>query len=93
MKGLKNTSCTNHFPVWSDIVDPAFKDLIRGLTNLDPAKRLTARQALEHPWLASEKITSTKKAGPEDSLSFSGWSIRALDLCSASLLMLMQLFT
>ncbi|KAF7136832.1 hypothetical protein CNMCM5793_006402 [Aspergillus hiratsukae] len=35
---------------WPEVVDPAFKDLIRGLTNLDPAKRLTARQVLEHPW-------------------------------------------
>jgi serine/threonine protein kinase len=38
------------FAEWPEVVDPAFKDLIRGLTNLDPAKRLTARQALEHPW-------------------------------------------
>jgi serine/threonine protein kinase len=34
---------------WTD-VDSAFKDLIRGLNNLDPSRRLTARQALDHPW-------------------------------------------
>ncbi|KAH4906954.1 hypothetical protein HBI80_070960 [Parastagonospora nodorum] len=34
---------------WPD-VDSTFKDLIRGLNNLDPSQRLTARQALEHPW-------------------------------------------
>lgn len=38
------------FSEWADVTDGVFKDLIRGLTNLDPAKRITARQALEHPW-------------------------------------------
>ncbi|PKY01354.1 putative calcium/calmodulin dependent protein kinase [Aspergillus campestris IBT 28561] len=40
------------FAEWPEITDPDFKDLISGLTNLDPAKRITARQALAHPWLA-----------------------------------------
>lgn len=40
------------FSEWADGTDVVFKDLIRGLTNLDPAKRITARQALEHPWFA-----------------------------------------
>jgi serine/threonine protein kinase len=31
-------------------VDSTFKDLVCGLNNLDPSQRLTARQALEHPW-------------------------------------------
>lgn len=31
-------------------VDPTFKDLIAGLTNLDPAKRITAEKALQHEW-------------------------------------------
>ncbi|GIK02025.1 hypothetical protein Aspvir_006068 [Aspergillus viridinutans] len=42
------------FSEWPDVVDPAFKDLIRQLTNLDPAKRVTACQALEHPWFHGE---------------------------------------
>jgi serine/threonine protein kinase len=37
------------FVDWPD-VDPSFKDLIQKLANLDPSKRLTARQALTHPW-------------------------------------------
>ncbi|KAE8829708.1 hypothetical protein P3342_008312 [Pyrenophora teres f. teres] len=37
------------FSEWTD-VDSAFKDLIRGLNNLDPAQRPTARQVLAHPW-------------------------------------------
>ena len=36
------------FAEWPE-VDATFKDLIRGLNNLDPLRRLTARQALEHP--------------------------------------------
>ena len=42
----------NLFSEWPDVDDAAFKDLIWGLTNLDPLKRVTARQALEHPWFA-----------------------------------------
>jgi serine/threonine protein kinase len=40
------------FLEWPDAGDAVFKDLTRGLTNLDPTKRFTARQALEHPWFA-----------------------------------------
>ncbi|OBT74544.1 hypothetical protein VF21_07538 [Pseudogymnoascus sp. 05NY08] len=40
------------FSEWADVTDVVFKDLIRGLTNLEPAKRINARQALEHPWFA-----------------------------------------
>ncbi|KAI0104169.1 kinase-like protein [Nemania sp. FL0031] len=35
--------------LWKD-VDPELKDLVGGLTNFDPAKRMTAQEALEHPW-------------------------------------------
>ncbi|KAH9864673.1 hypothetical protein J1614_010608 [Plenodomus biglobosus] len=38
------------FEEWPDVQDAVFKDLIRGLNCLDPAGRLTARQALEHEW-------------------------------------------
>lgn len=39
------------FSLWkSDVLEPDFKDLIRKMTNFDPRKRITARQALEHPW-------------------------------------------
>lgn len=39
------------FPLWTD-VDADFKDLVGGLTNFDPAKRLTAHEALAHTWFA-----------------------------------------
>lgn len=39
------------FSQWEN-VDPDFKDLIGGLTNFNPAKRLTAHEALAHRWFA-----------------------------------------
>lgn len=44
---------TRPFELWGGIdVDQAdsFRSLILGLTNFDPASRLTAQQALEHEW-------------------------------------------
>ncbi|KAF2768659.1 kinase-like protein [Teratosphaeria nubilosa] len=37
----------------------SFKSLILGLTNFDPAKRLTAQQALEHEWFKDVLITQS----------------------------------
>lgn len=31
-------------------VDESFRDLVGKMTNLDPARRITAREALDHPW-------------------------------------------
>ncbi|KAL2185840.1 kinase-like protein [Thermothelomyces heterothallicus CBS 203.75] len=33
-------------------VDPQFKDLISKMTCLDPRRRITAREALKHPWFS-----------------------------------------
>ncbi|GLB07899.1 hypothetical protein AtubIFM57258_003267 [Aspergillus tubingensis] len=38
------------FSQWEDHMEPEFRDFIGQLMNLDPAKRLTAREVLEHPW-------------------------------------------
>jgi serine/threonine protein kinase len=39
------------FARWNmEPLDPDFKDLIGGLTNFDPAKQLTADEALRHKW-------------------------------------------
>jgi len=49
-------------PYWDDISSEA-KDLINHLLVVDPAKRLTADQALQHPWIThggSDKILNTK---------------------------------
>lgn len=41
------------FALWDmEHIDSVFKDLIRGLTNFDPAKRITANEALQHRWFA-----------------------------------------
>lgn len=40
------------FSSWRVIEDESFKDLIRHLMSLDPARRITAVDALEHPWFA-----------------------------------------
>lgn len=37
------------FPMWDD-VDESFRDLVTRLTSLDPARRITSREALDHPW-------------------------------------------
>lgn len=42
------------FTQWPGVVDSSFEDLIQRLTNLDPTKRLTAHQALEHPWFQDQ---------------------------------------
>lgn len=34
--------------------DADFRDLVGKMTNLDPARRITAREALEHPWFGKK---------------------------------------
>eukprot|EP01095_Lingulamoeba_sp_RSL-Kostka_P000758 TRINITY_DN1104_c0_g1_i1.p1 TRINITY_DN1104_c0_g1~~TRINITY_DN1104_c0_g1_i1.p1 ORF type:complete len:249 (+),score=96.84 TRINITY_DN1104_c0_g1_i1:436-1182(+) len=45
---------------WDDISDTA-KDFIDRLLMVDPAKRLTTEQALDHPWLAGDAPTTVLK--------------------------------
>ncbi|KAJ9200660.1 hypothetical protein DTO021D3_2648 [Paecilomyces variotii] len=40
------------FSEWPEVGDAEFKDFIKGLTSLAPGRRVTAQQALHHPWLA-----------------------------------------
>jgi calcium/calmodulin-dependent protein kinase I len=44
---------------WSEISDHA-KALVRGLLTVDPKKRMTPKQVLEHPWVAGAGVASTK---------------------------------
>lgn len=41
------------FSEWREVRDAAFRELILGMMNLNPTERLTARQALEHPWFVN----------------------------------------
>lgn len=43
------------FSQWPDLHDEAFIDLMKGLMNLDPVRRLSAHQALQHPWFGPAK--------------------------------------
>ncbi|KAI0201524.1 kinase-like domain-containing protein [Astrocystis sublimbata] len=47
--GFNKDNPRKPFSLWQG-VDPELKDLVGGLTNFDPEKRLTAREALEHSW-------------------------------------------
>ncbi|KAM6954485.1 serine/threonine-protein kinase Chk2 [Aplochiton taeniatus] len=47
---------------WQDVSDPA-KDLVRKLLVVDPSKRLTIQEALNHPWL---QLASKRKRESEE---------------------------
>jgi serine/threonine protein kinase len=42
------------FSMWTG-VDESFRDLICAMTNFDPPKRITAREALEHKWFVTAR--------------------------------------
>ncbi|KAF2207789.1 hypothetical protein CERZMDRAFT_114971 [Cercospora zeae-maydis SCOH1-5] len=46
-----------HFPTWPEVEDGDFKDVVLGLMSLDPRGRITAREALRHPWFAELEIS------------------------------------
>ena len=37
------------FSMW-ETVDDSFRDVVTKMTSLDPARRITAQEALTHPW-------------------------------------------
>lgn len=47
--GFNKDNPRRPFSLWGG-VDEEFKDLIRAMTNFDPQKRITAREALAHTW-------------------------------------------
>ncbi|KIH87072.1 hypothetical protein SPBR_05198 [Sporothrix brasiliensis 5110] len=48
------------FAMWF-YVDAELRDLVTRMTNLDPARRITAREALEHPWFRDAGSESGQK--------------------------------
>ena len=40
------------FSNWEDVQDPLFREVIEGMMQLDPVKRISAQEALDHPWFS-----------------------------------------
>jgi serine/threonine protein kinase len=49
-----------HSPYW-DNISAAAKELVSGLLVVDPARRFTVHQCLEHPWIHNAGEASSKK--------------------------------
>ena len=49
------------FPGWAQNLSAPAKDLLGKLLNIDPMARISAAQALEHPWLLEGSREATKK--------------------------------
>ncbi|KAG5182181.1 kinase-like domain-containing protein, partial [Tribonema minus] len=47
------------FPRWAQNLSPHAKDLLGGLLDVNPATRLTAQAALDHPWLSGAVAAAT----------------------------------
>eukprot|EP01135_Chromosphaera_perkinsii_P009587 Nk52_evm37s1810 gene=Nk52_evmTU37s1810 len=45
-------------PAWDDVTAEA-KDLVSSLLQVDPKKRLTAKEALKHPWIMNEDVPAS----------------------------------
>ncbi|CAD6186214.1 unnamed protein product [Caenorhabditis auriculariae] len=56
-------------PAWATISDSA-KDLVRKLLDVDPNRRLTAKQILQHPWIQRRDVLSDN-ANPKDHFEMS----------------------
>jgi serine/threonine-protein kinase RCK2 len=42
------------YPRWAKNLSPSAKDLLSHLLDVDPARRYTAEEALEHPWVRGD---------------------------------------
>ena len=61
-----------HEKKWGDVSDEA-KDLVNLLLTVDPSKRITAQEALQHPWITAVDSEEEKVSEVEDEkISISG---------------------
>mmetsp|Transcript_462 Transcript_462/g.1693 ORF Transcript_462/g.1693 Transcript_462/m.1693 type:complete len:442 (-) Transcript_462:88-1413(-) len=58
---LVNRKFQLRFPHWAQNLSESAQDLLRGLLNTNPRRRLTAEQALNHPWVQGKGKASTQK--------------------------------
>jgi serine/threonine protein kinase len=72
-------------PWWDNISKPA-KDLVTQLLEVDPKKRLTAKQAGDHPWVKSEAST-TPLAAASSSLKKYNASRKLRKVAAATMMM------
>lgn len=54
------------FPRWGDRLSKSAKHLLRGLLELDPKKRLTAAEVLDHPWVRGQELTNSLLESPKE---------------------------
>ena len=62
-KQIRKGEYTFPSPYWDDVSEGA-KDIVSKVLVVDPSKRLTAQQCLEHPWIANAGDASAKKLHP-----------------------------
>jgi calcium-dependent protein kinase len=64
-------------PIWNTISDQA-KNLISGLLTKAPTRRLSARQALEHPWIYNNMKAVSTKSLTDISNHFTNFKVNGL---------------
>lgn len=75
---------------WDDISEDA-KDFISGLLELDPKKRMTAREALEHGWLTSTTISERAITNDRSALGYEQRKLRMSSMAIDNVAGLLQL--
>jgi len=67
LSNIANGKMDESNEIWVHL-SPTCKDFIKGLLQVDPIKRLTAVQALQHPWMVDQATTKDLPAGHQHRL-------------------------
>ena len=57
LQNIVNARFNTSVPAWQEM-EPAARDFIKRLLQVDPQKRLTSKEALEHPWITGAPFTA-----------------------------------
>lgn len=71
-EGFNEENPCKPIALWDEI-DPDFKDLVGKMTNLDPLRRITAEEALKHPWFADAEPSHVDGEDNSKLLLATGW--------------------